>query len=165
MFCLEREHRISSFGFQRKKDFLFSVKTPRGGLAFSLSHLLLHTDPEYSHKTFASGTPHGLVALGICAILMIPYSRLGFWFEFYLFAVKKNNLPYMLWKINTFIKVVAVKKIKILSVCSINYKFTSLFSYGWIIKILSFLPLSSTVLTSSTSKTDCFVISHFVFIS
>lgn len=93
--CLERGPCIRSFGFQRKKDFLFSVKTPCVGLVCSLSVV-----PPSSlgwPKVFPQGLylwyPRWLAALGICAIPVIASSRLSFGLNFAISIVNTCDSP------------------------------------------------------------------------
>lgn len=149
--CLEWGPRVSSFGFQRKRDFLFSVKTPYVGPVRSLSVI----PPSSSDwpTVFPQGLffryPRWLAALGICAIPVIPSSGLIFgfcsfhrhinmWFShmssckyvrkrstFSLFKTitsQSHNVQYLLINKN-------------ICHCSVDNKFISLFAYNWIIKM------------------------------
>lgn len=76
--CLDWEPCVNSFGFQRMQDFLFSVKTPCVGFVCSSSG----TPP--SSLEWPAVFPAGLyleylsclTALGMCAIPVIPSSKL-----------------------------------------------------------------------------------------
>lgn len=152
---LEGEPRINSFGFQRKKDFLFSVKTPCVGLVCSLSVI------PPSSLDWPNIFPQGpylrysrwLAALGICAIPVILSSRLIFGLNFAFLSWKKISASPICCHVNiverralslSLIKAVTselhifqylLKNKNIICHCSINYKFISLFSYSWIIKM------------------------------
>ena len=81
---LEWRPRVSSFGFQRKEFFLFSVKTPCVGLVCS-SSVISPSSLDWP-KVFPQGLylkyPRWLAALGICAISVIPSSGLIFGLDF-----------------------------------------------------------------------------------
>lgn len=94
--CLERGPCIRLFGFQRKKDFLFSFKTPCMARVCSLS--VVPPSSLDRPKVFPQGVylryPRWLAALGICGIPVIQSSRLVFGLNFAISIVKNIRFSY-----------------------------------------------------------------------
>lgn len=90
--CLDWGPRVSSFGFQRKQDFLFSVKTPCMGFVCSLS-VMPPSSLEWP-KVFPPGLYlrylSCLTALGMCCHNCDPILKACFWFECYDFHHQKH---------------------------------------------------------------------------